>query len=235
VLAPVCEKSPETGIRVNALGTYHMLEAARLFKAQQLIFASSITVITGDGKNTVLDDNATTHPDNIYAAAKLFSENMGLFYRRKYGFDFRSLRFPGIVGPGLRSFGFFNYVSEVIGAAVAGKPYLIGVDPGIRTPILYLGDLVRALTELAATPMEKCPTANYLVLGPKPVPSAGDIVERVKAKIPDAQVGFKSNAVSFDNLPADAFDDRCARKEWGWQPRYDLDGIIDAFIAQKKK
>ena len=234
VLAPVCEKTPEIGIQTNAVGTYHMLEAARLFGTKQFLFGSSIAVITGDGKNSVIDDYSATHPNNVYAAAKLFSENLGLCYRRQYKLDFRSLRFPGMVGPGVRARGFFNYVSEAIGAAIDGKPYSIAVDPSIRIPIMYLGDLVRALTDLAAAPIDRIRTVNYLVLGYKPVPSAGEIVERLKARIPGAQIDFRDHAVRYDTLPADAFDDRYAREEWGWQPRYDLDDIIDAFIASKK-
>ena len=32
MLAPSCDMDPEGGIRTNALGTYHILEAARLFR-----------------------------------------------------------------------------------------------------------------------------------------------------------------------------------------------------------
>lgn len=44
MLAPACDEDPEAGIRVNALGTYHVLEAARLFGARQVVFASSLSV-----------------------------------------------------------------------------------------------------------------------------------------------------------------------------------------------
>ena len=33
MLAPGCDTDPEAGIRANALGTYYILEAARLFGA----------------------------------------------------------------------------------------------------------------------------------------------------------------------------------------------------------
>ena len=237
MLAPACEAAPETGIHVNGVGTYYLLEAARLFGTKQVIFASSITVFTNSRKDSVIDDYSSTRPNNVYAAAKVFSENLGLSYRRQYGLDFRSLRIPGMVGPGLRAHGFFEYVSKAIGAAIAGEPYSVCVDPRTRIPVMYLDDLARAFTDLAATPIERVPTANYLVLGPTPVPSAGEMVERVKSKIPGAQLDFKIDPAvqeMIDTLPK-AFDDRYAREEWGWRPRYNLDDIIDAFIAQGER
>src|SRR5271170_6743756 len=40
MLAPACDADPEAGIQTNALGTYYILEAARLFGASQVVFAS---------------------------------------------------------------------------------------------------------------------------------------------------------------------------------------------------
>ena len=101
MLAPACDADPEAGIRVNALGTYYMLEAARLFGVQQLIFAGSMSVFTSQYSNDpVLEDYSLTRPETIYGTAKLFSENIGLFYRRQYGFDYRGLRLPNGQRPG---------------------------------------------------------------------------------------------------------------------------------------
>jgi UDP-glucose 4-epimerase len=41
---PQCDADPEAGIRANALGTFHILEAARLFGVRQVIFAGSQSI-----------------------------------------------------------------------------------------------------------------------------------------------------------------------------------------------
>ncbi len=40
MLGPACDENPEAGIRANGLGTYHVLEAARLLGTRQVIFAN---------------------------------------------------------------------------------------------------------------------------------------------------------------------------------------------------
>lgn len=45
------DADPEAGIQANALGTYYILEAARLFGVQQLILASSISVLSASNPN----------------------------------------------------------------------------------------------------------------------------------------------------------------------------------------
>lgn len=237
MLGPACDAAPQAGIQANAMATYNLLEAARMFGVKQVIFASSFTVFAGaQGDRAVIDDYSTTRPPAVYAAAKLFSENLGLCYRRLHGIDWRSLRIPGIVGPGVRQPGAFEYVSKAISAAIEGQPYAIYVEPAVRVPLVYIEDIARAFTDLAAAPLEQINTGNYLVLGAHPTPSAQEIVDCLRAKIAGTQLSFQVNPAMqeiFDHFPQ-SFDDCYARKEWGWQPHFDLDGLIDDWIAKSK-
>ena len=79
MLAPACDAEPEAGITNNAIGTYYILEAARLFGVEKVIFASSMSVLSGAySSEPIIHDFSVTRPDFIYGAAKLFSENIGL-------------------------------------------------------------------------------------------------------------------------------------------------------------
>lgn len=236
MLGPPCEAAPQAGIQTNAVGTYHLLEAARLFGVEQVIFASSISVFGGAGAGlAVVDDDGLTRPDTVYAAAKLFSENLGLAYRRQHGLDFRSLRMPAVAGPGVGHAGFINYIGRAIEAAIDGRPYTLPVAPATRVPIVTAPDMARAFAELAAAPRESIRTVNYLVLGPKPVPSAQQLVERLQARFPAARLDFRVDPKVqqlFDALPQ-MFDDRRARGEWGWRPQHSLEDLIDAHVAAR--
>ncbi|MGZ3607621.1 MAG: SDR family oxidoreductase, partial [Syntrophales bacterium] len=75
--------------RANTMGTFHVLEAAKLFGVEQVIFSSTIATYGLDlEEGIVVDDYSLQRPQLFYGATKVFSELMGQFYRRKFGLDF---------------------------------------------------------------------------------------------------------------------------------------------------
>ena len=183
-----------------------------------------------------INDFSTTRPDTVYGTAKLFSENIGLCYRRLYGIDFRGLRLATVIGPGSTAHGYLDYFNKAIEESIYGRPYAIYVAPRSRVPIIHVKDAVRALIELAAAPADAIKTVNYNVLGPTPTPSAQELVDTVKAKIPAAALKFEINEdfqKLLDTNIVKPFDDSRARSEWGWKSRLNLDAIVEDFIANK--
>ncbi len=239
MLAPACDADPQAGICANALGTYHILEAARLFGVQKMIFAGSMSVFSGAyAREAVLDDFSVTRPDFIYGAAKLFSENIGLFYKRQYGLDYRGLRLSNVIGPGTQTHGYLEYFNKTIEESARGNPYSLYVAQHVRIPVMYIDDAARAFVELAEAPLDRIKTVNYIVLGPTPFPTAEELVQAVKAKIPRARLNFQVDQKVSDmieTVTVRPFEDKYARKEWGWQHRYNMDGIVDEFIEQVKR
>lgn len=87
------ERDPARAIQTNAIGTLNVLEAARLFDVPQVLYTSSIGVFGSLGKDEWLNDHhAMERPSTIYGITKLFGQHLGLFYKNKYGLDFRGLR-----------------------------------------------------------------------------------------------------------------------------------------------
>jgi threonine 3-dehydrogenase len=236
---PQCDANPDAGIRSNALGTYNVLEASRLFGVKRVIFTSSMSIFSAANPNDpTINDFSTTRPETIYATAKLFSENLGLCYRRLYGIDFRSLRLATVVGPGSTSHGYLEYFNRAIEESIQGAPYKVYVAPRSRVPVIHVKDAVRALVELATAPAEAIRTVNYNVLGPTPSPSAQELVDAVNTKIPYANLSFEVNEEFqrlLDSNIVKPFDDSCARNEWGWKPHFMLDSIVEDFISASKK
>jgi threonine 3-dehydrogenase len=158
---------------------------------------------------------------------------MGLFYRRKYQLDFRGLRYPSIIGPGVRAPGIVQYTSWVIEECAKGNPFTIWVKPETRIPVMYIKDAARAAVRLAAAPLEQIRTVTYLVDGKKPTPSAQELADAVRAKLPEAQIVFRPDLEiqrAVDGvLP---LDDRNARQEWGWEPEYALERMVEDFLDQ---
>ncbi len=226
------EKDPQTLLQANAIGFLHVIEAARRVGTEQFIFASSIGTY---GRDLVagepIDDLTLQRPSTVYGVTKVLGENLGTYYRNKYGLDFRSLRYPAIVGPGVTTWSLSQYTSWMIEQPARGQPFSVWVEPESVIALLWYQDAARAAVELAAAPMDSIRSINYLVDGPRPTPSAGELAEAVRQRIPGAQITFDPGADQRGPRRI-RLDDRAARQEWGWEPRFDvaamIDGIIDA-------
>lgn len=227
------EADPAAAFQTNAAGTFHVLEAAQLFEAPRVIFASSMVTYGLDIDDEMIRDTTIQRPQLFYGATKVFGEHMGLFYRRKYQLDFRGLRYPSIIGPGVRAPGVVQYTSWVIEECAKGNPFTIWVKPETRIPVMYIKDAARAMVQLATAPLEQIKTVTYLIDGKKPTPSAQELADAVRAKLPRAQITFRPDLeiqrIIDSVLP---LDDRNARQEWGWEPTYTLERMVEDFLDE---
>lgn len=228
------EADPSSAIYTNAMGTFHVLEAARLFDVPQVLFSSSIGTYGSDIKGDAIDDSTIQRPLLMYGITKTFGEHLGLFYKRKYGLDYRCVRYPSIIGPGVKTPGAVQYTSWVIEECAKGKPFTIWARPETRVSLVYFKDAARAIVQLADAPLNNIKTVNYLLAGANP--SAGELADLVRARIPDAQIDFQPDpSLQFiiSRLTV-RFDDSRAREEWGWEPRYTQDEMVDDFLHEMR-
>jgi threonine 3-dehydrogenase len=231
------DADPAAAFQANAMGTFHVLEAARLFDVPQVLFSSSIgTYGQVDVLAGSIHDDTLQRPQLFYGATKVFCEHMGLFYKRKYGLDFRGIRYPAVVGPGVRTPGSLQYTSWAIEEPAKGRPFTIWVPPETRAPVIYFKEAARAIVDLGQAPLENIKTVNYLIGGVLPVATAGELADLVRARVPGAQIDFQPDQDMIPRLVklTLSLDDRNARQEWNWTPRYDQGRIIDDFLQELK-
>ena len=226
------DRDPSAAFRPNVIGTFNVMEAARLLGVEKVIFSSSIATYASGITEETIDDLTLQRPQFFYGACKLFGEHTGLFYKRKYGIDYRGIRYPVIVGPGVRSPGAAQYSSWVIEESAKGKPFSVWVEPEQRASLVYFKDAARATVALAGAPADSIEMVNYLISGTSP--TAADLVDVVRRKVPGAEIDFVVNeeiqAILNDVLRP--IDDRFARHEWGWEPTYDLEQMVDDFLRE---
>ncbi|MFT4989124.1 MAG: nucleoside-diphosphate-sugar epimerase, partial [Acidimicrobiales bacterium] len=99
-------------------------------------------------------------------------------------------------------------------------------------PILYYKDAAKAAIDLAAAPLDDIKTMNYLVDGVRPTPTAGELADAVQSRVPDAKITFDVDPAAAISLARNlTIDDAVARAEWGWEPAFGLDAMIDDFLA----
>ncbi len=236
MLSVPSDADPAAALRANALGTFHVLEAAKLFNVSQVLFSSTIGTYGLDIQEEVINDYTLQRPQLFYGATKVFGEHMGLFYKRKYGLDFRAIRYPSIVGPGVKTPGVAQFTSWVIEVCARGEPFTITLKPETKVPVIYFKDAAQAIVRLREAPLEKIKTVNYIVAGVSPIASAGELADIVRAKVPGAEISFEPNLEVqgiLDRLLL-PLDDSNAQQEWGWRCEYDQERIVNDFLQELK-
>ena len=235
MLSTTSNANPWASFQTNVVGTMNMLEAARLFEVPSFIFTSTIGTYA-HGAGTVVTDETLQRPATMYGAGKLYCECLGRFYRTKFDMDFRSIRYPSVIGPGTTQRTVAQYNSWMIENPAQGKPFECFVTPETKGPGMYFKDAIRALTMVAEAPRESINMVNYNVGGLNPTPSAKELEHTVRKHIPNAVITYVPDPVIMDyyaTAKVETFDDSCARREWNWQPEYEtLDAIVPDFIQE---
>ena len=226
-----CEENPQAGYMVNVNGTFNILEASVLSNVKKVTFISSIATYSL-GQTETITNRSAQRPFSMYGVSKVCGELLGLYYSRKYGLDFRGVRFPSIIGPGRGASGLSSYTSLMIQEPALGKPYEVYTTEDTVCSILYYKDALRCLMELHEAPSEKIRSKVYCIAGD--LPTAGEIAETVKKKIEDARLTFKPDPEKTQILKswAQKIDDSDASREWGWRRKFTLDETINDFIDE---
>ncbi len=231
------EANPWASFQSNVIGTYNVLEAARLFNVEKMMFTSSFSTF-GLQMEEVTTDISIQRPVTMYGCGKLYGEGLGRYYRNKFGLDFRSIRYALMIGPNVRTPG--HWVPAMVEDSIQGKPHqAIYCLPESRASLIYVKDAARAADMVLQAPKENIKMVNYNVTGIPEVVTAGEIENALKKRFPKTKISYNDDQF----LPAlrtqavmRVFDDSYARKEWSWNPQYNtLESIIDAFEKDLKK
>jgi threonine 3-dehydrogenase len=243
LLSTRSEFAPGAAHRVNVEGTMAMLEFAQRQGESHgrpvvFLYPSSIAAYglpdpgAKERAGKVREDDFN-HPTTMYGCNKLYCELLGDYYAKHYKqlaaipqigmVDFRSIRFPGLISAVTTpSGGTSDFAPEMIHAAAEGKPYACFVRPDTRIPFMAMPDAVEALLGLAEAPRERLTRTVYNIGAFNP--SAAEVETIVREAFPKAEITTKVDAKRqgiVDSWPADV-DDAAARRDWGFNPRYDL-------------
>jgi nucleoside-diphosphate-sugar epimerase len=245
------EFSPKLAHQVNVEGTLQLLEFAQrqgeshgrpvVFVYPSSIAAYGLPDAASRTTAGAVKEDDWNQPTTMYGCNKLYCEQLGRYYARYYKqlsaermagrVDFRCLRFPGLISAmTLPAGGTSDYAPEMIHAAAKGEPSACFVRPDTRIPFMAMPDGIQALQTLAAAPQDRLTRTAYNVRAFNP--SADEIRAIVLKAFPGADIGYQVDEKRqgiVDSWPADV-DDTAARRDWGFAPRYDLDGAFADYL-----
>lgn len=221
ILSATGEANPQLTYAVNQGGLYNMLEGCRKTGTKQLMYTSTIAVF-GPGLPDPAPDDVPLTPTTMYGVTKASGEMLGAYYSRRYGLDFRGVRFPGLISATLPGGGSSDYALFFYVDGVRTGQYTAFCRPDTRIPLMYMPDGIRALLELSDADRSRLKRCTYNIAAFSP--TAKEIADQVAEALGGADFGFEPDPVRqgiLDSWP-NALDDSAARQEWDWKPDYDL-------------
>ena len=217
---------PAATVAANALGTVHLLEAARLAGLGGRIVLLSSTAVHGDTDEPV-DEQSPLRPRTPYAATKAFSDLLGQVYSSRYGLDVISLRLSEAYGPGRT---LPNAHQQILDAGVERRP--LHLPSGADQPChpIHVDDVARAIVAALDAPAPA--SGIYAVTGGERV-ALGQVVALVRDRVPDADIelgpGERSTLERQGPVAIPAAD-----RELGYRPRWGLARGIDDYCAWRE-
>ena len=223
LLSAVAEERPQLAWELNMGGLSHVLEAARQHGCA-IFFPSSIGAFGPSTPRDATPQVTIQRPTTIYGVTKVSGELLCDYYLRRFGVDTRGIRLPGLVSnvapPGG---GTTDYAVDIFYQAVRYRHYTCFLSADTRLDMMYLPDAIDAMIGLMEADGEKLLHRNAYNLSAMSI-TPTELAAEIRKHVPDFIIDYEVDPVRqaiADTWPR-AVDDRAARAEWGWRPRYDL-------------
>jgi L-threonine 3-dehydrogenase (EC 1.1.1.103) len=231
ILSATGEKYPDLAYRVNVDGLHNVLEAARTNKVSQVFIPSTIGVFGPETPRRNVPIETITRPTTLYGITKVFAEQLGNYYQRKFSLDVRGVRFPGLISykspPGG---GTTDYAIEMIISAVRKQNYTCFLREDTVLPMMYMPDALEAILKLSEAPLEKLIhhtdfNLTSFSFSPK------ELAHEISNYYPEFSVIYKPDFRQeiADSWP-ESLDASAARREWGFAPKYNFKETVKDMI-----
>ncbi len=238
ILSALAEQERQRGHEVNINGLYNVLEAAHACGVERVIAPSSIAAFGPETPRDPTPNDTIQKPNTLYGIAKVFGELLGNYYSTKVGLDVRGLRLPGIVScmDQEPTAGTTDYAVLIFFGAIREQRYTCFLAPETRLPMMYMPDAVKAIIDLAeADFLQLGHHADFNVAAMSFTPA--ELAAAIRKRIPEFEMDYEIDPLRqaiADSWPR-SLDDSAARREWGWNPEYDIDGMVDDMLDKMRR
>ena len=236
LLSATAEEKPQFGWDLNMQGLINALEVAR--EVDAMVFAPSSIAVFGD--STPADQtpqDTIMRPSTMYGVTKVAGELLCDYYHTKYGLDTRSVRFPGLISykvePGG---GTTDYAVDIYYEALKNKKYTSYIAENTYMDMMFMDDAIDCIIDLIKADPDRLEHRNsFNVTGMLFDPE--EIAASIRKFIPDFELTYDVDDVrqGIAETWPNSLDDSAARKEWDFNPKYDLDKMTERMLKELTK
>ena len=237
LLSVVAESKPKLAWKIGIDGLWNVLDIAK--ENNCAVFTpSSIGSFGVDTPHVNTPQDTIQRPRTMYGISKVTTELLSDYYFNKYGVDTRSVRFPGIISnvtpPGG---GTTDYAVDIYYSAIKDEKFVCPIEKGTFMDMMYMPDaLDAAINLMEADPTKLIHRNAFNVTAMSFDPEM--IYNTICKYMPDFEMSYQVDPLkqSIASSWPDSLDDSCARQEWGWNPKYNLETMtIDMLEKLKDK
>ncbi|MBO5919066.1 MAG: NAD-dependent epimerase/dehydratase family protein [Bacteroidales bacterium] len=236
LLSATGEKNPQLAWNINMGALLNSLNIAQEYKCS-IFTPSSIGAFGENTPHYKTPQDTVMRPNTIYGVCKVTGEMLSDYYHSRFGVDSRSVRFPGIISNGaLPGGGTTDYAVEVFYEVAKRGKYTCEVPQDTYMDMLYMPDALEAMTQLMeADPSKLVHRNSFNVTSMSFTPE--QLFTEIKKRVPSFTWDYEIDPVKAQISASwpDCLDDTCAREEWGWNPKWGMDAVIDDMLAACRK
>ena len=233
ILSVSAEQERRLAFDVNVTGLWNVLEVASQMGLERVIVPSSIGAFGLDTPRDNTPNDVIQRPNTLYGISKVFGELAGNYFYEKLGLDVRGVRLPGIISWKVEpTAGTTDYAVAAFYGAVRTGSYTSYLRPGTYLPMMYMPDAILALIKVAEADIAELKhhadfNVNSMSFAPEEL--AEEIRKRVHGFTMDYDIDPMRQSIA-DSWP-NSLDDSAARAEWGWQPEFGMEAMVDDMLS----
>lgn len=226
MLSATAEKMPQKAWELNMNSLLAVLELAKEKHIKQVYWPSSIAAFGPTSPKINTPQKTVMEPSTVYGISKLAGEHWCNYYHEKFGVDVRSLRYPGIISwktkPGG---GTTDYAVDIYFKAIEEQKYECFLSEDTCLPMMYMQDAIAATIQIMQADASAIKTrTGYNLAAMSFTPK--EVAAAIQKQIPNFSISYKED---FRQQIADSWpqviDDSEARKDWGWEHKFDLEAM----------
>jgi nucleoside-diphosphate-sugar epimerase len=196
-------------------------------KVSKVFWPSSIAAFGPDAPKESTPQVTALNPTSMYGITKVAGEQLCAWYHHKHNLDVRGLRYPGLISyKTMPGGGTTDYAIEIFHFALNHQRYTCYLEPDATLPFMYMDDAVRGTIELMDAEPSRISVRtgyNFTAFSVSPKELAAEIARHIPQFVISYEPDYRQQFA--ESWPR-SIDDTQARKDWNWQPRFDLPALV---------